>query len=92
MNRFFQVESETLTFGSLLISVQGIEVTWPILRVCVGIPPCVSVLIKFPSQPLYYSQITYYWTGLLISDPSYLVGNLTNSKIAERKALEPLKS
>ncbi len=36
--------------------------------------------------------ITYYWTGLLIMDHSYLVGNLTNSKIAETKALEPLKS
>ncbi len=36
--------------------------------------------------------ITYYWTGLLILDQSYLVGNLTNSKIAETKALEPLKS
>jgi hypothetical protein len=36
--------------------------------------------------------ITYYWTGLLILDHSYLVGNLTNSKIAETKALEPLKS
>jgi hypothetical protein len=36
--------------------------------------------------------ITYYWTGLLILYPSYLVGNLTNSKIAETKALEPLKS
>ncbi len=36
--------------------------------------------------------ITYYWTGLLILDHSHLVGNLTNSKIAETKALEPLKS
>ncbi len=33
-------------------------------------------------------SITYYWTGLLILDHSYLVGNLTNSKIAETKALE----
>jgi hypothetical protein len=39
-----------------------------------------------------YPPITYYWTGLLIVDHSYLVGNLTNSKIAETKALEPLKS
>ncbi len=30
--------------------------------------------------------ITYYWTGLLILDHSYLVGNLPNSKIAETKA------
>jgi hypothetical protein len=36
--------------------------------------------------------ITYYWTGLLILDHSYLVGNLTNSRIAETKVLEPLKS
>jgi hypothetical protein len=39
-----------------------------------------------------YPLITYYWTGLLILDQSYLVGNLTDSKIAETKALEPLKS
>jgi hypothetical protein len=39
-----------------------------------------------------YPPINYYWTGLLILDHSYLVGNLTNSKIAETKALEPLKS
>ncbi len=30
--------------------------------------------------------------SLLILDHSYLVGNLTNSNIAETKALEPLKS
>ncbi len=39
-----------------------------------------------------YPPITYYWTGLLISDHSDIVGNLTNSKIAETKSLEPLKS
>jgi hypothetical protein len=39
-----------------------------------------------------YPPITYYWTGFLILDHSYLGGNLTNSKIAETKALEPLKS
>ncbi len=38
-----------------------------------------------------YPLITYYWTGLLILDHSFLVGNLTNSKFAETKALEPLK-
>ncbi len=38
-----------------------------------------------------YPPITCYWTGLLIFDRSYLVGNLTNSKMAETKALEPLK-
>jgi hypothetical protein len=36
--------------------------------------------------------VTYRWTRLLILDHSYLVGNLTNSKIVETKALEPLKS
>jgi hypothetical protein len=39
-----------------------------------------------------YPPITYYWTGLLILDHSYLVEKLTNSKIAETKAVEPLKS
>jgi hypothetical protein len=39
-----------------------------------------------------YPPITDFWTGLLILDPSYLVGNLTNSKIAETKALESLRS
>jgi hypothetical protein len=32
------------------------------------------------------------WTVPLILDHLYLVGNLTNSKIPETKALEPLKS
>jgi hypothetical protein len=41
---------------------------------------------------LMYSPVTYSWTGLLIWDTSYLVGNMSNSKIAEMKALEPLKS
>ncbi len=36
--------------------------------------------------------ITYYWTGPLILDHPCLVGNLTNTKIAETKALETLKS
>ncbi len=39
-----------------------------------------------------YPPITYYRTGLLILDNEYLVGNLTDSKIAETKASEPLKS
>jgi hypothetical protein len=34
--------------------------------------------------------LSYYWTGLLTLDHSYLVGNLT--KIAETKALDHLKS
>ncbi len=37
-----------------------------------------------------YPTITYYWTVPLILDYSYLVGNLTNSKITETKTLEPL--
>ncbi len=41
---------------------------------------------------MHYPSITYYWTGLLILDHSYLAGNLTNSKIAETEAIEPLKS
>jgi hypothetical protein len=43
-------------------------------------------------RTIHNSLITYYWTGLLILEHSYLVGNLTNSKIADTKALEPLKS
>ncbi len=39
-----------------------------------------------------YPRITYYWTVPLILDHSYLIGNLINSKIAEAKVLEPLKS
>ncbi len=39
-----------------------------------------------------YPPITHYCTGLLILDHSYLVGNLTKSKIAETKTLEPLES
>jgi hypothetical protein len=38
------------------------------------------------------TPITYYWTLALILPHSYLIGNLTSSKIAETKALEPLKS
>jgi hypothetical protein len=46
------------------------------------------LLTHFNSIP----PITYYWTGLLILDHSYLVENLKISKIAETKASEPLKS
>ncbi len=38
-----------------------------------------------------YLPITYFWTGLIILHHSYLVGNLTNSKNAERKSSKPLK-
>jgi hypothetical protein len=51
--------------------------------------PTIIDLVEFPIE---HPTITYYWTGLLILGHSYLVGNLTNSKIAETKALEPLKS
>jgi hypothetical protein len=47
---------------------------------------------RVPNIYVLYLPITYYWTVPLILDHSYLVGNLTNSKIAETKALEPLKS
>jgi hypothetical protein len=46
---------------------------------------CVVLIFQYP-------QITYYWTVHLILDHSYLAGNLTNSKIDETKALEPIKS
>jgi hypothetical protein len=39
-----------------------------------------------------YHPITYSWTVPLILDRSYLLGNLRNSKIAETKALDHLKS
>jgi hypothetical protein len=42
---------------------------------------------------VYYHSITYYWTGFLILDRSYLGGNLTNSKIAgkaDRKSEESM--
>ncbi len=44
------------------------------------------------STPEFLPPITYFWTGLLILDHSYLVWYLTNSKIAVTKALEPVKS
>jgi hypothetical protein len=47
---------------------------------------------KINQKHMLYPSITYYWTVHLILDHSDLVGNLTNSKIAETKALEPLKS
>jgi hypothetical protein len=39
-----------------------------------------------------YPPSIYYWTVSLILNDSYLVGNLTNPKNVETKALEPLKS
>ncbi len=38
-----------------------------------------------------YPSITYSWTVPLILDHSYLVGNLTNSKIAEKKSFRTSK-
>jgi hypothetical protein len=50
----------------------------------------VEIFIIFPGLiTQIYPTFTYYWTCLLILDHSYLVGNSTNSKIAETKALEP---
>jgi hypothetical protein len=69
--------------------------------------PCYVMLIEYFSQSsliyywitltnflqdLEYPTITYYWRVPLILDHSYLFGNLTNSKIAETKALETLES
>ncbi len=51
----------------------------------------VFTTLKLIADPGDYPTITYYWTGLLILDHLNLVGNLTNSKIGETKALEPLK-
>ncbi len=54
-----------------------------------------SLKKKSPGRYIYaqvhchYSPITYYWTGVLILDHSYLVRNLTNLKLAETKALKP---
>ncbi len=54
--------------------------------------PCFAILggVERMQLTVLYPTITYYWTVPLILDHSYLVGNLTNSKIAETKALEPL--
>ncbi len=54
-------------------------------------PPVHKQLLAVPYLPNTTPPITYCWTGLLILDHSYLAGNLTNAKIAETKALEPLK-
>jgi hypothetical protein len=55
------------------------------------IPIRLVEVVKLPMHQKYHT-ITYYWTVPLILDYSYLVGNLSNSKIAETKALELLKS
>jgi hypothetical protein len=39
-------------------------------------------------EPFQYPMITYSWTVPLILDHSYLVGNLTNTKIPETKDLD----
>ncbi len=54
-----------------------------------SMPPGLLIL---NSAQIIYLPITYYWIGLLRLDHSHLVRNLTNSKTAETKALEPLKS
>ncbi len=48
-----------------------------------------KVILRKFKRYIVYPPIAYYWTGVLILDRSYLVWNLTNSKIAERKASEP---
>jgi hypothetical protein len=52
--------------------------------------------LYYPSHALpvngHYPLITYSWTVTLILEHSYFVRNVTNSKIAETKALENLKS
>ncbi len=53
---------------------------------------CQVVFSLYLRLDVQYPPITYYCTGLLMLDHSYLVGNLTNSKIAETKAWEPPKS
>jgi hypothetical protein len=58
------------------------------------VPHDLLLLDSAPRSPIIKQcpTISYYWTVPLMLDHSYLVGNLTNSKIAETKALEPLKS
>ncbi len=65
---------------------------------------CSSRFKRFPSlKKINYKElwctcdvmrivITYFWTGILILDHSYIVADLTQSEIAETKTLEPLKS
>ncbi len=85
--------------GSLLFCLIYIFLQRPVLCCWQFQPKACKMTRKFwqPVQPaipdkIYYPPITYYWTGLLILDHSYLVGNMTISKIAGTKALEPLKS
>jgi hypothetical protein len=53
----------------------------------------INMVLDFRWRPIVFGipLIPYYWTVPLILDHSYFFGNLTNSKIAETKALEPLK-
>ncbi len=58
-----------------------------------SIPGFFEAVSAEPQKSEQYPPITYFWTVLLISDHSYLVENLTYSKVAETKALDPsLKS
>jgi hypothetical protein len=54
--------------------------------------PPVVIRKSFTKFERKYPTITHYCTVPLILDHSYLVGNLTNSIIAETNALEPPKS
>jgi hypothetical protein len=42
-------------------------------------------LLSYSLSSFWYPTISYYWTVPLILDHSYLVGNLTSSKIADTK-------
>ncbi len=74
----FALREPAVKNGSLLLDAMAMA-RW-IIEICSSPPYC------FTEVP----PITYYWTGLLILDHSYLVRNLTNSKVAETK--EPLQS
>ncbi len=71
--------------------------SWTLLNSCHFLPTFRIVHLAFffsisATSMLRHPPIPYYWTVPLMLDRSYLVGNLTNSKIAETNALEPLKS
>ncbi len=85
--RFFSSDTFDWTYRTHL---QGVKI-WRIRHYCLTLF-CLYYILYNIYIVLYYPPITYYWTVPLILDHSYLVGNLTNSKIAETNALEPLKS
>jgi hypothetical protein len=71
----------------------------PFLAIYVAISMVVAAMNLYSSKPIFENLKVWRSTPrspiigqCLILDRSHLVGNLTNSKIAETKALEPLKS